>query len=158
MPNANAPIDLSAAVRALAEPIAREHGAFVVACEVRGHKGSRVVTLLVDTDDGIAIDDVERISRELGFVLDEEETIPGKYTLDVGSPGATRPLELPRQYYRHVGRTLAVRYRAADGAQKAEGELVVVGESRFTLQPDGGADALDVAFDDVIEAKVKLPW
>lgn len=156
--SANAPVDLSAAVRALAEPIAAEHDAYLVACEVRGHKGSRVVTVLVETDAGISIDAVEKISRELGFALEEEETIAGKYTLDVGSPGATRPLELPRQYPRHVGRTLAVKYHGEGGTVKAEGELVEADASSFTIQPDGGAQPLLVAFDDLVEAKIKLPW
>ena len=155
-----APRDLASQVRALAESITAEHEAYVVSVSVRGFKGSRVVTIYVDTDEGIGISLVGKMSREIGFALEEDEVIEGKYTLDVSSPGATKPLELPRQYPRHVGRPFSLKYRdsASGDHVKVEGTLAASDASSLTLQPEGGADPLIVAFDDVVEAKVKLPW
>jgi ribosome maturation factor RimP len=156
----NAPRDLAGQVRTIADSIAATHDAYVIDVSVRGFKGSRVVTIFVDTDEGIGIDIVGKMSREIGFTLEEGEVIEGKYTLDVSSPGATKPLELPRQYPRHVGRPFAVKYRDLESGNnvKAEGTLAASDASSLTLQPDGGADPLVIAFDDVVEAKVKLPW
>ncbi len=156
----NAPRDLAGQVRTIAASIAQTHDAYVVDVSVRGFKGSRVVTIFVDTDAGIGIDIVGKMSREIGFSLEEGEVIEGKYTLDVSSPGATKPLELPRQYPRHVGRPFSVKYRDSESGDnvKAEGTLSAADASSLTLQPDGGADPLVIAFSDVVEAKVKLPW
>jgi ribosome maturation factor RimP len=158
MHDSTAPVDLPSKVRATADQILEGSEAYVVSVEVRGHKGSRVVYVYVDTDAGISIDRIAQISRELGFALEEEDVIDGKYTLDVSSPGATKPLLLPRQYPRHIGRPMAVKYREGDETAKVEGELVAVGDDGFTLQPGGGAEALVVSFDRLIEAKIKLPW
>ena len=40
--------------------------------------------------------------------LDTEDVVSGTYNLNVSSPGADRPLTLPRQYAKHVGRRLGV--------------------------------------------------
>ena len=91
--DSTAPRDLSGQVRTLAESVTAEHDAYVISVSVRGFKGSRVVTIYVDTDEGIGISLVGKMSREIAFALEEGEVIDGKYTLDVSSPGATKPLE-----------------------------------------------------------------
>ena len=153
-------------VRAAAEAVVAAHDAFLVAVDVRGGTGRHVVDVFADTDAGIGVDDLARLSREIGFALDE--MMPGAYTLNVSSPGATRPLVLPRQFTRHVGRRvrLDVRTATAEGADSAgpaateriEGTLDATSGGTLTVTPDGGGEARIVAFDDLVEGRVLLPW
>ena len=136
-------------VRALAEEAAADTDLFVVDVEVRGYQGSRVVSVYADAEGGAGADDLARLSRSLGFALDTEDLVKGRYRLDVSSPGADRPLSDRRQYRQHVGRTLAV--TTADGAT-VEGELVSVSDDAIDL---GGTP---LPFDAVREARVVLPW
>ena len=166
-------------VRAIADEVAGSCGAFIVAAEVKGRTGQHVVEVFADTDAGIGVDELARLSREIGFVLDE--LMPGKYLLNVSSPGATKPLVLPRQYPRHVGRRVRLDVRqarsedTADGADagtrpatvRIEGTLDAVTGGTLTVTPDGPgagkgagttAEPVTVAFDDLVEGRVLLPW
>ena len=136
-------------VRALAEEAAQDTDLFVVDVEVRGYQGSRVVSVYADAEGGAGADDLAALSRSLGFALDTEDLVKGRYRLDVSSPGADRPLADRRQYPAHVGRTLAV--TTADGAT-VEGELVSVSDDAVDL---GGTS---IPFDQIREARVVLPW
>ena len=155
--SASAPETLDDRVRALAEETVSDTDLYVVDVEVRGFKGSRVVSVYLDADGGAGVDDLATASRQLGFVLETEDVIDGKYKLEVSSPGATRPLQLARQYPRHVGRDLKVTYLVGADEVRATGELVAATDTTVTLQLPSG-DALDIPFDDVVSAVVQLPW
>lgn len=68
------------------------------------------VTILLDADAGIQIDQCASVSRQLGGLMDEQnffgEDVP--FILEVSSPGIDFPLQTARQYRRNVGRQLAV--------------------------------------------------
>ena len=86
--------DVGSRVRALAEEVSADREAFVVDVQVRGQKGSRIVEVFVDADDGVGSDDLARLSRDLAFLLETEDVIKGKYYLNVSSPGAERREDL----------------------------------------------------------------
>lgn len=170
--------------RRLADATAQGGDVYVLDVVIKGGTGGPNVEVVVDTDAGVSVDELAAFSRELGFAFDTAELVDGHYTLTVTSPGATKPLTQPRQYPRHVGRTLEVTLRAgaavANGADAAEtdsesvstpvpatitGTLAAVDLDAGTLAlavPGTGKKAaptpLTVSFDDVAEARVKLPW
>ena len=144
-------------VRALAQEAVDGTDLFVVDVEVKGFQGSRVVSVFLDGPAGAGADDLAKVSRSLGFALDTEDLVKGRYRLDVSTPGADRPLSDPRQYRRHVGRELAVTFErnADDGDQlvTAQGTLVAADDESIRL--DGQAP---IPYDHVREARVLLPW
>jgi ribosome maturation factor RimP len=84
---------------------------YVVDIQVAGRQGGTLkVTVLLDSDAGITIDECARISRQLGNEMDElnyfGEDVP--FNLEVSSPGVDFPLSQPRQFQKNVGRTLKV--------------------------------------------------
>jgi ribosome maturation factor RimP len=150
------PTDLATRVRALAEDALADRAAFVVDVEVRGQQGSRVLDVYVDADEGIGLDELAEISHDLGFLLETEDVVKGRYYLNVSSPGANRPLRLPRQYRQHVGRSLRVVLGEGDGRREVTGTLAAVSDDTFELDVNGQPET--VAFADVTEARVQLPW
>ncbi len=64
--------------------------------------------IIIDCDSGVTFETCRQISRYLEGFIDEAGWLGETYTLEVSSPGADRPLQLPRQYKKHVGRTLEV--------------------------------------------------
>lgn len=157
LPDPNAPLSLDDRVRALAEDAAADGGLYVVDVAVRGRPGGRVVEVFVESETGAGADDLAAMSRRLGFVLDTEEVITGAYRLDVSTPGAERALTDPRQFKRHVGKTLAVRYVLDEADEQATtAELTAADADTITL--GDGADALTLPYAAVREARVQLPW
>ena len=89
------------------------------------------LTILLDGDNGIGIDECVAVSRHVGFHLEEENVIDSAYTLEVSSPGVEAPLTSIRQYVKNVGRNLAI--KMADGA-KREGKLTGLTEDAIIIE------------------------
>ena len=117
-------------LRALvAEKLAEPEFADTFLLDITIGKGT-IVNVYLDSDSGISFDKCRIVSRHLEAYLDEEQPLGERYTLSVSSPGATKPLQVPRQYPKHVGRTLKV-LTTAD--EKLEGELVEVTDAYIVL-------------------------
>ena len=152
--------EIATRVRALATPVVDDRGVELVEVEVRGAHGSRVVRIVGDSDDGLDLELIADLSREIGDRLDEDDFIGAKYTLEVSSPGVDRPLRTPANFRRNVGREMrVVRNRdAIDRGEKGEltGTLDAVDDHGLTLTV--GSDTVTVPHDDVDHGKVVLPW
>jgi ribosome maturation factor RimP len=70
--------------------------------------GSQKVSVFVDGDNGVSIDECRLLSKHLSSHLDEMEYGDEPYTLEISSPGAENPLKLFRQYTKHIGRELLI--------------------------------------------------
>src|SRR6187402_2150672 len=93
-------------IQLVEEKIADRPDLFLV--DVQMH-GSGILSILVDGDQGISIQDCVAISRHVGFHLEEENVIEQAYNLEVSSPGVGEPLKLVRQYKKNIGRDLSVK-------------------------------------------------
>ena len=91
---------LRSALMSLVGPVVEDHDAELVDIELRGSANHRTVKILVHRDPGILLDDCEAISREVGDLFDIEDPVPGRYRLEVTSPGLDRPLTTDRDFQR----------------------------------------------------------
>jgi len=89
------------------------------------------VEIYVDSDSGITFKKCQQLSRHLEAEIDEKGWLGEKYTLEVSSPGITRPLIFFRQYPRNIGRKLEV--KQIEGETKI-GTLIEVNETQITLE------------------------
>lgn len=153
--------DLEGVIRDLVEPLAAPVDADVDEVVVRGARGSRVVRVTVDREDGgIDIGTCARLSRALGQLLDERDLIDGKYTLEVTSPGADRPLRSARDFRRNLGRVVRIAHAGRGPDHPPTGEVVgvvqAVDTDAVTLDVDG--EEVAVPLREVAHGKVVLPW
>ena len=75
-----------------------------------------LVRVIIDSDEGVGLDDIAAVSRAVSQVLDDrDDLLAGPYTLEVTSPGVDRPLTRPRHWRRN--RLRLVRVAEADGAE-----------------------------------------
>lgn len=145
-------------VRSLTEEVLSGSDTYVVDVQVRGNKGSRVVEIFVDRDDGIDVKELSRVSREIAFLLDTDDIVSGRYSLNVSSPGLDRPLTLPRQFQKNVGRKLRVRYRTGENGESVEeGELDAATADGIALRVSPSKQ-MALTYKEMIEARVLLPW
>lgn len=97
-----------------------------------------VLRVYIDHDDGIAVDDCEKVSRQVSALLDVEDPVSGEYVLEVSSPGLDRPLFTPEQYERYTGSEITVRLRSPlDGRRKFKGVIRAVSTDQVTLDCEG---------------------
>ncbi len=111
-------------------------------CDVEFKKeyGDWVLTLFIDKEGGVNIDDCERVSRAVEPVLDENDPIEQQYTLSVSSLGLDRPLKRDRDYARAMGKELEVRlYVPRDGSKERTGTLTAYDADTLTLTLEDGS-------------------
>lgn len=101
--------DIEAQVVRLAQPILDSMGLELVELEFKKVGRSFVLRLFIDKQGGVNLDDCAEVSRELSLVLDVEDCIPNRYTLEVSSPGLDRPLRTEADYSRYAGRLAVVK-------------------------------------------------
>jgi ribosome maturation factor RimP len=101
----------------IAEPVVTQEGLEMVDIEFRREPRGMVLRLFLDreggaTDEhgrGVSMDDLTRVSRQLGDLLDVHDAVPGAYTLEVSSPGIDRRLRRPDHFERYLGKQVRVR-------------------------------------------------
>ena len=96
-------------VRAMIHPIVLNEGMEVVDIEYRRESGGWVLRLILDKEGGVTLDDCTRVSQEVGRSLDVEDIIPTPYTLEVSSPGLTRPLKTEKDFMKYLHRLVKVK-------------------------------------------------
>lgn len=113
----------------------------------------RLVRLSVDRDGGVSLDECAELSRDVSTVLDAADDVIGHqpYTLEVSSPGVSRPLTLPRHWRRSMDRLVTVTRR--DGSALT-GRVTRCDDHSVVLDVDG-AD-VGLAYSDVAKAVVQV--
>jgi ribosome maturation factor RimP len=118
------------AVRRLVEPLLAARGLELFDVELR----SGILRISVDKDTGLDLDAISEASEVISDALDNEDPIPGKYTLEVSSPGLERPLRTPAHFCRFVGTTVSVRTQPeVEGERRIQGTLEAADDDGITV-------------------------
>jgi ribosome maturation factor RimP len=143
-------------IERIAETVLDGLGFELVELERAGHRARPILRVRIDRPGsepggGVSVDDCAQVSRELEAVLDAQEDLATSYILEVSSPGVERPLRLPRDFERSLGREISVRgyEKLARGSKRLEGVLVGV-------EGSGGTERLRVRMADETEIEVPL--
>lgn len=75
--------------------------------------------LILDREGGVRLEDCETVSKLSSALLDVRNFGPGRYTLEVSSPGLDRELYGPRDFARFVGRRARVRFVDPETGKRA---------------------------------------
>ena len=118
----------------IAEPMNIE----VVDVEFRMSKNPSL-TVFIDTEDGVDLDTCEKYHNAIDAPLDEFDfTLGASYTLNVSSPGLDRPLRTARDFEKHLGEDVEIRFYAPEKGKKYfEGTLVGYDDNNVVVLIDG---------------------
>lgn len=131
-PSAPLPGSLEERLLRVIEPVVRSEGLMLVEMVWRPQGRGQLLQLFVDrADGGIDLDECAAISRQVSDILDVEDFIKVRYTLEVGSPGLDRKLKHPREFELFAGRAARVVARGEDG-----GTRVLEGTLKGLMGPD----------------------
>ena len=96
-----------------------------------------LLRVYIEAEQGVSVEDCEKVSRQVSGILDVEDPIPGEFTLEVSSPGMDRPLFTQPQFEANVGEQVKLRLRYAfEGRRNFKGLLVGVEGDEIVLQVD----------------------
>jgi len=143
-------------IRALIAPLFDEQYLHLVDVELRGHRNNRVLTIYADTEQGITLDEITYLTRQISELLDVHDVIPGSFRLEVSSPGVTRPLKFPWQFRKNIGRYLKIKLQDKENSKKISGQLEAVTDDHLILKV--GQQQLTIPLTAIQEAKVEIRW
>lgn len=124
-------MDVKAKIEELLPLYLNEDQFFIVDIQVTPSRNRAKITILLDSDTGITIDECADISRRLGNQLEELEVFDGgAFTLEVSSPGIDQPLTLLRQYRKNIGRDVAI---LQEDGQIRKGKLEDATDQKITI-------------------------
>jgi ribosome maturation factor RimP len=133
-------------IREMAERVATSEGLHLVDVELKGGNSNQLLRVFIDKPGGVSHADCALISEQLSAMLDVEDIFPGRYVLEVSSPGLDRKLTRPSDYTYFVGRRARVVLKeAADEQRVLEGRLAGFENGRVRLDlGERGVQDLDL--------------
>ncbi len=145
-------------IREIAERVASSEGLEVVEVEFRGQPPRALLRIFIDKPEGINHHDCEAVSTQVGAILDVEDFIPGRYTLEVSSPGVERRLHRPADYTRFAGKKIKLIMREpVNGHRQLVGRLEGFEGGSVTLLPEHG-EPVSVDYDNIERANLVFEW
>ncbi|WP_236214017.1 ribosome maturation factor RimP [Metapseudomonas otitidis] len=111
-------------LQALLAPVVEALGYQCWGIEFLSQGRHSLLRVYIDHENGILIDDCEKVSRQISGVLDVEDPISSEYTLEVSSPGMDRPLFRLEQFAAHAGELVKIKLRSPyEGRRNFQGLL-----------------------------------
>ncbi len=139
---------------ALAGEVGDNLGYEVDDLELLGGGGRALLRVMIDRPGGVTLDDCASFSRLLSALLDVEDPIKGRFTLEVSSPGLDRRLKKLAHYEKNLGKLVRVvpREKVA-GRNFLLGKLLGADEEKIRLSVEG--EEVEVALDNVKKARLE---
>ena len=136
-------------VRALVEPTLSAHGLEVLDVEQQGG----LLRVTIDREGGVDLEALSAATEVVSSALDRDDPIPGRYTLEVSSPGIERPLRTPEHFRRHLGSLVSLRTVAGvEGERRVQGVLESADEHGVVV---GGRS---LGYGDIDRARTVFEW
>ena len=129
----------------LLQPLVEDLGYEFVGLE-RSNPKNPVLVIYIDRPDGIAVEDCEKVSREVAALLDVEEPIPGQYRLEVSSPGLDRPLFTLEHFGQFTGEVAQISlFAPQDGRRNYKGQILGTEVGQVRIDQDGVEVTLELS-------------
>jgi ribosome maturation factor RimP len=116
------------------------------------------LNVVVTREGGVDLESLTKANRTISEWLDANDPIPGRFTLDVSSPGLERRLRSPEHFASAIGEVVTLReLRAGEPTRRLEGPVVAAGASSVTLH-DHEHGEVTVPLDSIERARTVFAW
>ena len=134
--------------------VADEQGVEIFDIELLG-KGKLLLRVRIDREGGVTLDDCEKFSRAFGALLDVGDIFPGRYNLEVSSPGIDRPLRSLQEFEKHKGKLARiVTVEKINNQNFFTGRISAVSGNFVKLLVNN--QEIDIPFDRISKAKLEI--
>ena len=125
-------------ITALVAPLLAKQSAELVECTLRREGRRFILRFLVETPQGITLDQCAALNRQIGAALDEANLVEESYVLEVASPGLDRPLVTERDYERVLGDKISITTQVEGRTATQTGRLMHVDAQVLVLEIRAG--------------------
>lgn len=148
----------------LIEPIVVEKGLKLYHIEYVNEEGNNFLRIYIDNENGISLDDCEKVSRPISDLLDIKDPISDSYYLEVSSPGINRILYTDVHFNTYLGHIVTVKLISLYNGKKImtgkllsfnENELKIFEEDRDIIIPRNIIKTVNLGIDEFEEDNKK---
>lgn len=134
----------------LVEPLVNKCGLVLEEVQIQTPGKHRFLTIIVDSETGLNLDQVTEASRLIGEAMDSATFMgPTPYTLEVTSPGVDRPLTAPRHWRKNIDRLVKI---TKNDGEVCKGRIVAATDNEVTL------DCCALNYGDIKRAVVEIEF
>jgi len=144
----------NAKLNELIQPLVEDLGYEFVGIDYSSNPKNALLRIYIDESArGIAIEDCERVSREVAALLDVEDPISSNYSLEVSSPGLDRPIFNLEQFERFIGEVVSLTlFTPVNTRRKFKGELLAVAGNQVIVDQDG--EQVGIEFENIVKSRL----
>ena len=147
--------DVLNSVKELTQTLLDNSNIELVDIEYRGEGRGKVLRIYIDKENGVTIDDCADLSRELSVLLDINDVIADRYTLEVSSPGLRRPLKKKKDFKRFEGNLVLIKTNELINNRKVfKGILKKCFEDHLVMEVDG--ESYEIPFFEIKKANLEI--
>ena len=131
-------------------------GCAIVRIRLNGVADSRVLQIMLEKEngEGAAIEDCEKVSKNISTILDVEDPISGEYNLEVSSCGVDRPLTRIEDFQNYKGHAIKLATRLPiEGQKKFKAKITDVVEQNIVITSHD-EKVVSIDFNNVMEAQL----
>ncbi len=142
----------------MAEPLLTDLGFELVDVVFATEYGRKVLRFFIDKPGGVTIDDCTQASRDLSTLLDVQDPIPQRYTLEVSSPGLDRPLVKEKDFIRYAGKKVKIKTKEPiEGRRNFKATIDSVGDKSISVTDfDGRRFVIELAQIDRARLEIEI--
>jgi len=119
--------------------------------------GNGVMKVVIDQPDGLSSETLIEVTKAVSRMIDAEDPIPGRFTLEVTSPGVERPLKKPEHFQRSIGEDVSIKTMPdVEGERRVDGVLLSSDEFGVTVNTDDGERTL--RYGEIRSARTVFAW
>ncbi len=122
--------------------------------QTKEHK-TNILRVFISSKDGVDIDKCAEVSRVLSPLLDVQEPMNGKYTLEVSSPGIERKLKTLNHFKLSINSDVKIKDYSTN---KLKGKIVDVLDDGVIKIEDDDKNIETINFDDILSASTYFKW
>ena len=113
--------------------------------------------IIIDKEEGIDINDCEKVNNAINDILDEADYIKEQYFLEVSSPGLERILRKDKHFEKQIGKEISLKlFKPINKQKELNGILIEYNKNELTIKVDD--TTLNINLKDIAIAKTVFNW
>ena len=142
-------------VHALVVPLCVDAGVELFDVE---HNGG-VLRISVERDGGVDMEAIRSLTKAVSRALDEADPIPGRYTLEISSPGLERRLRTPAHFAWALDKMIRIKTRPhVEGDRRVQGTLQDADDQGIAVVDDESGALRRLRYDEIDKARTVFEW
>ena len=113
--------------------------------------------IVIDKEDGIDLNDCEKVNDAINDILDEADYIKAQYFLEVSSPGLERTLRKDKHFQKQIGNEILIKlFKPLDKKKEFVGILKSYSEDELVLEQED--EEIKIEVKNIALARTVFEW